>query len=351
MNPYRRYGLWATNSGQNPDISRMVSLVKDGCYTLMHSAFSVAEARYIVGRWPEADILVRHHCYDWPNQDPVEWARTVFERMEEYKPLGIRRLVGANEPNLEPHNDFTRTRFEHFGRWYGAFVEKIRHLDLDDRVIVHFPAFAAGHHEDLPHPEEGWIGLDLDEMVFAMNECDAVNFHTYWDPDEGPLREMGKRGGGLRYHVGREVLKQAGIDLPIWIDEAGPWGQPWRMEQIAAHSEQCQQDGVAVTYFLWSDPTNNAGNVLNEWYRHVNEAQLTSLQIMWDAIADKKISAQITPPPQPQPRPDDLPDPQPDHNAILVAYKEIVAARNRCNDAIRLLADVLADLGVFNPDA
>lgn len=35
MNPYRTFGLWATNSGQNPDIDRMMALVRDGCYALM----------------------------------------------------------------------------------------------------------------------------------------------------------------------------------------------------------------------------------------------------------------------------------------------------------------------------
>ncbi len=105
----RNFGLWGSN-GPSEALDRMTELVKDGAYTIM--AHSVEQARDIKAKHPGADILIRHHSFGWPGMDPVQWAHEVVDRMRNnYVPLDIKRVVGANEMNLEPNPDFTEKRY------------------------------------------------------------------------------------------------------------------------------------------------------------------------------------------------------------------------------------------------
>jgi len=276
----RTAGLWVAN-GPNPNLNRMIDLVKDGAYTVLHEGHGAEQARAIHARHPDAPILVRHHAYNWDTTDPIQWAKEVVTRMKDYNGI-TKRLVGANEQNLEPSSNFSEANYRAIGAWYGQFASEVRRLDAS--LIIHFPAFAAGHSED--QNDLGFIGYLLPSILAAIRSSNAVNCHTYWSPDEGPLREMGNYGGGLRYRKVARLLKENGLERPIWIDEAGPWAQPWRVEQTAAHSEAVHRDGLlACTYFLWADPTNNAGNTINQWHGKVPDDKLDWLAAEWDRIA------------------------------------------------------------------
>jgi N-acetyl-anhydromuramyl-L-alanine amidase AmpD len=297
----RNFGLWASN-GPPQDIDTMIGLAKDGAYTVLHEGAGAEQARKIVAQHPGATILVRHHCPAWPTTDPIRWAQEVAGRMaRDYAPLGITRVVGANEPNLEPAPNFTEENYRAFGRWYRAFAAEVKRLT--PALLVHFPAWAAGHSED--QNDLGFVGYLLPEVVEAIRLGDAINCHCYWDVNEGPLREMGGFGGGLRYrHVARllranNILYQGG-DYPLWVDEAGPWAEPWRVEQTAAHSDAVRSDRLAgCTYFLWADPTNNPGNTINQWHGRIPGDKLNWLIGEWDRLAALPVTQQgwVTPAP------------------------------------------------------
>ena len=57
------------------------------------------------------------------------------------------------------------------------------------------------------------------------------------------------------------------------IDEAGNFeaSAPDFTDQMMYHAEKCLNDArvLAVTYFLWLDPTNSPGNILNSWAQSV----------------------------------------------------------------------------------
>ncbi|MCC7355948.1 MAG: N-acetylmuramoyl-L-alanine amidase [Anaerolineae bacterium] len=282
----RNFGLWVSN-GPPQDIDTMLGLAKDGAYTVLHEGAGAEQARKIIAKHAGAQILVRHHRPDWPTTDPVAWAQEVAGRMvRDYTGITL-RVVGANEPNLEPAPDFSEANYRALGRWYRAFAAEVKRLN--PVLLVHFPAWAAGHSED--QNDLGFIGYLLPEVVEAIRICDAANCHCYWEPNEGPLREMGGFGGGLRYrHVAR-LLRANGIlyqggDYPIWIDEAGPWAQPARVEQTAAHSDAARSDRLAgCTYFLWADPTNNPGNTINQWLGRIPDDKRNWLIGEWDRLA------------------------------------------------------------------
>jgi hypothetical protein len=60
-----------------------------------------------------------------------------------------------------------------------------------------------------------------------------------------------------------------GIQARVLIDEAGNFGadDPDFTDQIIYHATECLSDPrvMAVTYFLWEDPTNSPGNIPNSW--------------------------------------------------------------------------------------
>ncbi|MEW5960639.1 MAG: SpoIID/LytB domain-containing protein, partial [Chloroflexota bacterium] len=59
----------------------------------------------------------------------------------------------------------------------------------------------------------------------------------------------------------------------VIIDEAGNFGaaDPDFTDQIIYHARQCLSDArvIAVTYFLWLDPTHSPGNLPNSWSQRV----------------------------------------------------------------------------------
>jgi len=264
--------LWVAN-GANPDIERMLDVVGNGAYCCLWEGNGELQARTIREHYPNAPILMRHHCPEWNTMDPSQWAYDVYKRMQGISGI-TRHVVGANEMNLEPNLDFTEARFAQACSWYKRFAISLRNWMPD--AVIHFPAFAAGHGED-----DGYCGLITREAREAIAECSYVNTRGYWSVETGPLTEVDYVGGGLRYRKVKRLLKSVGIEKPVWIDEAGPWANPNRVEQTAAHSEQVVKDGVICTYFLWYDPTNTPGNTFNQWYGNVDDGNLSWLKREW----------------------------------------------------------------------
>lgn len=266
-------GLWAAN-GHNPDIEAMLRLVGDGCYCCMWEGNGELQARAIRDRYAHAPILMRHHAPNWDTLDPAEWAYAVHLRMAGIRDV-TRRVVGANEMNGEDHLDTSEARFRQWCDWYRRFA--VAYRNWEPGAIIHSPAPLPGNSED--QNDHGYIGYALPEAQAMFAVCDRVNSHTYWDPADGPLHEMSNHGGGLRYRKLRQFTS-----LPIWIDEAGVWGEPWRVEQTAEHSRACARDGVeGVTYFLWADPTG--ANAFNAWHGRVPGDRLEWLRGEWAALA------------------------------------------------------------------
>lgn len=273
----KRIGLWACNSGPMVAMDRLVDLVRDGAYTIMHGSSSLEQVHFIKRRYPTSEILIRFHCPDWIDKDPEVWAGEVAAGMHNYAGL-TNRVTWANEQNLEPNACFNKERYQWLFSWNGRVAKRLRALKPDS--ILHLPAVAGGHSED--QDDLGFVAFLLPEALNAVSLCDYVDAHCYWSPIDGPLQEMGERGGGLRYRKLYRLLANACMPKPIWIDEAGPWGQPWKVEQVLAHSQAVAADGFHYcTYFLWADPTNNPGNTLNQWYGRVPDPKLDWLRDQW----------------------------------------------------------------------
>ena len=143
------------------------------------------------------------------------------------------------------------------------------------------PPFAFGHHEDgAPdddgNPTEGWAGYDLPGRYRAQP------FQQYPQPFTpiGDTPAAASRIGSTTLpcpvgmpSVGARVLKlferRYGIQAKMLIDEAGNMSASDEdfTDQLIYHASECLADDrvLAVTYFLWEDPTFSQGNLPNSW--------------------------------------------------------------------------------------
>jgi hypothetical protein len=240
---------------------------------------------------PTAPIIVRfQHPFNW-QQDPVGFAKRLGEQVASKWPdmKALNPYVYfANEMNLHYENGdrnpgnqpfYTSPEFyQKYAQWVRLTAEVIKNRVPEMKLVT--PPFAFGHSEDGSpddngNPTEGWAGYDYLYETVRDYFDNILCFHSYWGHAGGSERTwlydpVLSSWYAFRW---RRLLKlfETRYKLParLIIDEAGNFAahDPDFTDQIIYHAQQCLSDArvLAVTYFLWLDPTNSPGNIANAW--------------------------------------------------------------------------------------
>jgi len=240
---------------------------------------------------PEIPVIVRfQHPRNW-HQDPTASARHLGEMVASKWP-DLKDMdpyvYFANEVNLHYENGDnnvsnqplyeSREFYKRYANWVKMTADRIKQRAPRMKLVC--PPFAFGHHEDgAPddngNPTEGWAGYDYLADTIRSHFANIITFHAYWGHASGSVHEWLYDPTLSSWYAfrWRRVLnlfqRRYGIRARVLIDEAGNMraSDPDFTDQIMYHASQCLADErvMAVTYFLWQDPTNHPGNVMNSW--------------------------------------------------------------------------------------
>jgi len=289
----RRPGLWVTN-GHPGDPNVMLSW-RPAALTCIFDYVAVNGVFQYKADNPETPVIIRFmHPQDW-HQDPSGHARRLGEmvasKWNELKPLDP-HVYFANEMNLhyengdpDPNNQHLYTTpefYQKYANWVRMTAEVIKNKAPEMKLVT--PPFAFGHHEDGSpdsngNPMIGWAGYDYLYETIRDYFDNIITFHSYWGNAQGSVREWLYDPELSSWYAfrWRRVLKlfhtRYNLKPTVIIDEAGNFGaaDPDFTDQIMYHAQQCLTDAriIAVTYFLWLDPTNSPGNLPNSWAQRV----------------------------------------------------------------------------------
>jgi hypothetical protein len=289
----RRPGIWVANgTPSNPE--QMFSW-RPGALTCFYDYLSANRVHDYKARQPDTTIIVRfQHPRRWwenPAGSAQNLGRHVASRWPEIRNLDP-YVYFANEMNLHYENDdpnvgnqsrYTTPEFyERFAAWVRLTAEVIKNEAPDMKLVT--PPFAFGHHEDgapddSGHPTEGWAGYDF--MAEAIRDYfdNLITFHSYWGHSAGSVHDWLYDPVLSTWYAHRwqRVLKlfetRYNILARVIIDEAGNFAasDPDFSQQVIDHATVCLTDPrvLAVTYFLWEDPTLSPGNLLNSWTQKI----------------------------------------------------------------------------------
>lgn len=285
----RRPGLWVAN-GPPTDPDKMLSW-RPAALTCFFDYLEFNQVRSYKEQTPEAPIIVRfQHPQHW-HQDPVASAHTHGEMvaskwpdLQDLEPyvyfaneMNLHYENGDNDPANQPNYE-TPEFYQRYADWVRMTAEQIKLRAPEMKLIC--PPFAFGHHEDgAPddegNPTEGWAGYDYLADTIRNHFDDIITFHAYWGHAGGSVRPWLYDPEQSSWYAfrWRRVLKlfeqRYGIQARLIIDEAGNFGahDPDFTDQVIYHARECLADErvIAVTYFLWEDPTNSPGNLPNSW--------------------------------------------------------------------------------------
>ena len=285
----RRPGLWVAN-GNPTDPVKMLSW-RPGALTSFFDYLRGNRAWSYKAQNPSVPVIVRfQHPYQW-QQDPAGWAHSLGDMVASKWP-DVRDLdpyvYFANEMNLhyengdnDPGNQSkyeTREFYQRYADWVRQTADRIKQRVPEMKLVC--PPFAFGHHEDgapddSGNPTEGWAGYDYLADTIHTYFGDIITFHAYWGHSGGSVHDWLYAPSLSSWYAfrWRRVLKlferRYGIQARVIIDEAGNFGasDPDFTDQIIYHARECLADErvIAVTYFLWEDPTSSPGNVPNSW--------------------------------------------------------------------------------------
>lgn len=317
----RRPGLWVANGHPgNPD--QMLSW-RPGALTGFYDYLGVNGVFSYKAANLDVPIIVRfQHPFKW-HEDPQGYARRLGEQVaskwNDLRPLDP-YVYFANEMNLHYENGdqnpgnqsfYTTPEFyQKYARWVRLTADVIKNIVPQMKLVT--PPFAYGHHEDgAPddngQPTEGWAGYDYLYETIRDYFDNMICFHSYWGHAGGSQREwlydpVLSSWYAFRW---RRVLKlfetRYKIQARVIIDEAGNFGasDPDFTDQVIYHAGQCLSDArvIAVTYFLWLDPTNSSGNISNSWEQRIYNLpdHLTQLASLADISITTGLEAAPTP--------------------------------------------------------
>lgn len=289
----RRPGLWVTN-GHPGNPTEMLSW-RPGALTCFYDYLGVNGVFAYKKANPTAPIIVRfQHPFNW-HKDPVGFAKSLGEQVaskwNDLKPVDP-YVYFANEMNLHYENGdqnagnqplYTSPEFyKKYAQWVRMTADVIKSRAPQMKLVT--PPFAFGHHEDGSpddngQPTEGWAGYDYLYETIRDYFDNIICFHSYWGHAGGSERAWLHDPALSSWYAfrWRRVLKlfeaRYSLKAKVIIDEAGNFGasDPDFTDQIMYHAQQCLSDDrvIAVTYFLWLDPTNSAGNLPNSWGQRV----------------------------------------------------------------------------------
>jgi hypothetical protein len=257
---------------------------------------------------PEAPIIVRfQHPRQW-QQDPAGWARWLGEMVASKWPElqaldpyvyfanenNLHYENGDNDPGNQAHFE-TREFYQSYAEWVRMTADRIKQQAPQMKLVC--PPFAFGHHEDgapddAGNPTEAWAGYDYLVDTIRQYFDNIITFHAYWGHGGGSQRDWLYDASLSSWYAfrWRRVLKlfeqRYSIQARVIIDEAGNFGasDPDFTDQIVYYARECLSDPrvIALTYFLWEDPTNSPGNLPNSWAQRCRNlsdhvARLTAL--------------------------------------------------------------------------
>jgi hypothetical protein len=323
----RRPGLWVTN-GHPGDPTEMLSW-NPASVTCFYDYLAVNGIYQYKAANPEIPIIVRfQHPQKWW-QDPTYYARTLGEmvasKWNDMKVLDP-YVYYANEMNLhyengdpDPGNQHLYTTpefYKKYASWVRATAEVIKNLVPEMKLIT--PPFAFGHHEDGSpdcdgNPVEGWAGYDYLYETVRDYFDNILTFHAYWGYAGGSVKEWLYDPETSSWYAfrWRRVLKlfktRYGLNAKMIIDEAGNFGASDLdfTDQVIYFAQNCLSDPrvMALTYFLWLDPTNSPGNVPNSWVQRAQNLSdhLTRLKSMPEVPVTDPMGPCGPEPPEPEP--------------------------------------------------
>ncbi len=289
----RRPGLWVTN-GHPGNPAQMLSW-RPGALTCFYDYLGVNGVFPYKAANPDVPIIVRfQHPLNW-QQDPLGFARSLGEQVaSKWRDMKILDpyVYFANELNLHYENGDRNPAnqpfyaspefYKKYASWVRMTADVIKNIVPEMKLVT--PPLAFGHSEDGSpddngQPTEGWAGYDFLADTVRDYFDNTLCFHSYWGDASGSKREwlydpVLSSWYAFRW---RRLLKlfetRYGLPARLIIDEAGNFGasDPDFTDQIIYHARQCLSDArvIAITYFLWLDPTNSPGNIANSWVQRV----------------------------------------------------------------------------------
>jgi hypothetical protein len=285
----RRPGLWVANGGPT-DPAKMLSW-RPGSITCFFEYLTANQVWSYKAQNPEVPVIIRfQHPYRW-HQDPAGWAGSMgdmvaskwpeLQRLDPYvyfaNELNLHYENGDNNPNNQPNYE-TQEFYQRYADWVRMTADRIKQHAPDMKLVC--PPFAFGHHEDgAPdddgNPTEGWAGYDYLADTIRDYFDNIITFHAYWGHAGGSVHDWLYDPNLSSWYAFRwqRILKlferRYGIQARIIIDEAGNFAadDPDFTDQIIYHARECLSDEriIAITYFLWEDPTDSPGNLPNSW--------------------------------------------------------------------------------------
>lgn len=289
----RRPGLWVAN-GRPPDTKLMYSW-RPAAITCFYDYLQYNDVFNYKALHPTTPVIVRfQHPLNWhqnPTASAQQFGRMIAGQWAHLRPLDP-YIYFANELNLhyengdpDPANQPLYTTPEFYqkcSQWIRMTAEVIKSITPEMKLIT--PPFAFGHNEDgSPNQEgqplKGWAGYDYLYETVRDYFDNILTFHSYWGHAGGSVREWLYDPQISSWYAfrWRRVLKlfaaRYRINARLIIDEAGNFAasDPDFTDQIIYHARQCLSDArvIALTYFLWFDPTNSPGNLPNSWAQRV----------------------------------------------------------------------------------
>lgn len=291
----RRPGIWVAN-GSPADANKMLSW-RPGALTSFFDYLGPNRVLHYKEKYPDAAIILRfQHPRNW-HEDPVASARHLADMVASKWPE-LRDMRGpgdtgpfiyfANELNLHYENGDSnvgnqpqyesREFYQRYATWVQQTADRIKQRAPDMRLVC--PPFAFGHHEDgapddTGNPTEPWAGYDFLAETVRSHFDSIITFHAYWGHAGGSVRDWlyEPRLSSWYAFRWRRVLKlfeqRYGMQVRVIVDEAGNFAAADHdfTEQVMYYARETLTDPrvIALTFFLWQDPTHSPGNIPNSW--------------------------------------------------------------------------------------
>lgn len=311
----RRPGIWGINgSGFNQQqIDKMLSW-NPGAITCFYDYIQANGLAQYRDKYSNVPIIIRfQHNKDWhknPSKDAENKANELISKWPDIKQFGPNTYVYfCNEMNLHYENGddnvgnqwrYQTAEFYHkYADWVYELADRIKQQIPEYPLVT--PPFAYGHDEDgVPDkngtPSIGWAGYEFLLDSISTYFDNIICGHYYWGHSGGSVKDW-LYGDESQWHAfrWRKVLSlfENHFNQPVKmiIDECGNFATKDNdfTDQLIYYANETLKDNriIAMTYFLFNDPTNSPGNELNDWQNVPNLAQhLERLKNMPDVYAE-----------------------------------------------------------------
>ena len=289
----RRPGIVAP-AGPPSDVKLMLSW-RPGAVTCYYEHLRANDLYAYKAQHPTATIVVRfQHPRQWwrnPEQTAVSFGQRIAATWAEIRPLDP-YVCFANELNIhyengdqDPNNQYyyeSEQFYQLIGWWVERTAQIIKYQAPEMRLIA--PPFSPGRREDGAPDDQGRITepfAGYDYLVNAVRTYfdNVLAVHAYWGDINGSYKDRlydPVRSSWYAFRW-RRLLKlfeaRYNLQARVIIDEASNFAvyDLDLFEQITYFSRQCLADPrvLALTFYLWEDPTFSPGNIFNVWTQYI----------------------------------------------------------------------------------